>query len=352
MSTTPNLSLPLMVQNQSGKEVTHNGALVIIDALLNNGIIDLDINTPPSTPNTGDTYTVGTVPTDEFVNHEGELAFYNNGWRFITPKEGLTLWVNDEDKLYSYNGSSWTSTDYNNSLDDLTDATITTPSQNDLLVHDGIKFVNSKVANDLERIGINTTADANNKLAVASDNVLFNNNGTDVRVKANKALDTNTASHLFQSNWSGRAEFGLIGNDDFTLKVSSDGSNWNNAMVVSKDNGDTNIKQNLTVSGDLSSGTSSEAGVIEVKNSDGVTTGKINSEGDSYINSGNLALGNTVMNSKAILDIQSTTKGVLFPRMSTTERDAIIEPPEGLMIYNTTLSKLQCYDNSIWQSCF
>jgi len=48
-----------------------------------------------------------------------------------------------------------------------------------------------------------------------------------------------------------------------------------------------------------------------------------------------LGLGQT-LNSKAVIDIQSTTKGVLFPRMTTTERDAIGSPPNGLLVFNTT----------------
>lgn len=43
----------------------------------------------------------------------------------------------------------------------------------------------------------------------------------------------------------------------------------------------------------------------------------------------------------AILDITSTTGGVLLPRMTTAQRDAIATPKVGLAIYNTTLNKFQ-----------
>jgi len=56
-----------------------------------------------------------------------------------------------------------------------------------------------------------------------------------------------------------------------------------------------------------------------------------------------LGLGQT-LNSKAVIDIQSTTKGVLFPRMTTTERDAIGSPPNGLLVFNTTDQQFQYYD--------
>ncbi|MDT8339038.1 MAG: pyridoxine 5'-phosphate synthase, partial [Sulfurimonas sp.] len=45
----------------------------------------------------------------DVIGHEDEIVFYINGWNFLTPKEGLTVWVNNEDGLYSYNGTSWVS---------------------------------------------------------------------------------------------------------------------------------------------------------------------------------------------------------------------------------------------------
>jgi hypothetical protein len=248
--TTPNLALPLLVQNQSGKELTHNEALAIIDALLNNGIIDKDLTTPPSSPANGQAYIVGTSSTDLWSSKDEQIAFYNNGWEFIVPREGLTLWINDEDCLYTYNGTSWVkTTNENSSLDNLSDVIISSPAQYDLLSHNGTNFVNTQEIQNLDLVGINTTADTNNKLAVASDYILFNRATNNIRIKANKNASTDTASHLFQTNYSGRAEFGLIGNDDFTLKVSADGSSWNDAFVIDKDNGNVDFKGNLSING-------------------------------------------------------------------------------------------------------
>ena len=41
-----------------------------------------------------------------------------------------------------------------------------------------------------------------------------------------------TASLVFQEGYSGRAEFGLTGDDDFHIKVSPDGASWNDALSV------------------------------------------------------------------------------------------------------------------------
>lgn len=64
--------------------------------------------------------------------------------------------------------------------------------------------------------------------------------------------------------------------------------------------------------------------------------------------SGRLGIGTILPNSVAKLDVASTTQGVLFPRMTTTQRDAIASPPDGLVVYNTTSSKLQVRAASAW----
>lgn len=66
----------------------------------------------------------------------------------------------------------------------------------------------------------------------------------------------------------------------------------------------------------------------------------------------NVGIGTTTPNSSAKLEVSSTTKGFAPPRMTTTQRNAIASPMAGLMLYNTTDNKLQCYDGSIWNDLF
>ena len=53
-------------------------------------------------------------------------------------------------------------------------------------------------------------------------------------------------------------------------------------------------------------------------------------------------------NSLAVLDLVSTTKGMLPPRMTTTQMNAISSPPEGLAIYNTSNHAPEFYNGSSW----
>ena len=54
--------------------------------------------------------------------------------------------------------------------------------------------------------------------------------------------------------------------------------------------------------------------------------------------------------SKAMLDISSTTAGLLIPRMTITQRNAITSPPNGLQIFNITTNTMDVYRNIQWES--
>jgi hypothetical protein len=66
--------------------------------------------------------------------------------------------------------------------------------------------------------------------------------------------------------------------------------------------------------------------------------------------SGNVGIGTSSPNASAILDAQSTTKGVRFPNMTTTQKNAISSPAAGLVVFDTTLAKLCVYSGSAWQT--
>jgi hypothetical protein len=77
-------------------------------------------------------------------------------------------------------------------------------------------------------------------------------------------------------------------------------------------------------------------------------TGETRNKGD-FINYGSLLVGaSTGISTKAVFDAQSTTKGVLFPRLTTTQRDAISSPTNGLILYNTTNSAVEFYNGVSW----
>jgi len=66
--------------------------------------------------------------------------------------------------------------------------------------------------------------------------------------------------------------------------------------------------------------------------------------------SGNVGIGTSSPNASAILDVQSTTKGVRMPNMTTTQKNAIASPAAGLMVFDITLSKLCVYSGLAWET--
>ncbi|MDB9888419.1 MopE-related protein [Polaribacter sp.] len=63
-----------------------------------------------------------------------------------------------------------------------------------------------------------------------------------------------------------------------------------------------------------------------------------------------VGVGTTTPDASSALDITSTTKGLLIPRMTTTQRNLISSPAIGLQIYNTTTNSLEYKAASGWVS--
>jgi len=72
------------------------------------------------------------------------------------------------------------------------------------------------------------------------------------------------------------------------------------------------------------------------------------------IKSQNVGINSTgaLPNSSSMLDVDATDKGILIPRMTTIQRNAIVSPAVSLMIFNTTTNCLEIYVNSTWQSIY
>lgn len=108
MNETKNLQLPLLRQGQLNKDITVNDAFTLIDSILNASLKTLTPFTlPPSDLEEGDLILVGKNATESFYGKDGFITFYNNGWRFIKPREGLILWVRDEKSIALFNGKDF-----------------------------------------------------------------------------------------------------------------------------------------------------------------------------------------------------------------------------------------------------
>ena len=199
---TARLDLPLIKPAQAQKHVTHNEALQVLDGLVQAALDETGATTPPFEPVDGTLFALGASPTDEWSDQGGKLALRaGGGWIFIDPEQGWQAFDKAEGAFKFYDGSIWK-----------------TASQN---------------LENLPGVGIGTTSDSVNRLALSSDAALFNHAGAGHQLKVNTAGSGDTASLLFQSGFTGHAEMGLAGDTAFSIKVTDDGSTWFDALRAS-----------------------------------------------------------------------------------------------------------------------
>lgn len=200
---TSNLALPYIMPSQAQKHVTHNEALQRLDALVHLSIAG-ELTAPPEAPDEGQCYLVAAGAGDAWSGKDGRLAFRQDGaWIYLQPQTGWRAFFAQPGQIKAFSGGAW------HSLSLTTDGSVA-------------------------MIGVNATPDETNRLSVASDASLFNHAGHGHQIKINKATTGDTGSLIFQTAWSGRAEMGLAGNDDFAIKVADDGNIWQTALEISR----------------------------------------------------------------------------------------------------------------------
>lgn len=203
---SPILSLPLLQAAQAQKHVTHNEALMRLDLLVQMTVADRTLAAPPVGPVSGQRHIVAAAPTGAWAGQADKIAHWLDGaWQFITPYSGWRAWVTGEGAEVLFNGTAWV---------DAAGATVP-PNLS------------------VDEIGISASSDATNRLALSSAASLFNHAGAGHQLKLNKAASTDTGGLLFQTGFSGRAEVGTLGSDNFSLKMSGDGTSYTTALEVS-----------------------------------------------------------------------------------------------------------------------
>jgi hypothetical protein len=224
MPNTPHLALPYLEAAQAQKHITHNEGLRALDAVVMLAVADRDLSAPPGSPAEGARYIVKAAGTGAFAGNDNRIAhFVDGGWLFHAPQVGWLCYVADENTFLIWDGAGW---------------------QRALDAFGGV----------MAKLGILTNADASNRLAIKADAALFSHDDVTpgsghMRITLNKSAAAKDAAFVFQNGFSSRALFGLLGDDDFTLKVSPDGAAFHSAWAIDRNSGDTGFVRPFGIGG-------------------------------------------------------------------------------------------------------
>jgi Protein of unknown function (DUF2793) len=90
---TDRYGMPFILPGQAQKEVAHNEALIMIDALLQTGVVATTLAAPPANPVIGSSWIVGANATGDWSGKTHMVASYTQaGWRYFDPPVGFAVW--------------------------------------------------------------------------------------------------------------------------------------------------------------------------------------------------------------------------------------------------------------------
>jgi len=207
MDFTSNLGLSFLMPSQAQKHVTYNESLLTLDILAQLVLQATGANTPPEQPEDGEAYALGSQPNGAWVGQVGQIAAFQDGaWRFYQPKDGWISLVIEDGGLRVYDDGTWR----------------------------GLSGTVS-VSQQVDQLGVNGVADETNRLTVASSATLLTHDGDDHRLIINRNTSQDVSSLIFQTGFSGRAEIGLAGEDQLSVRTSADGGNWRSRIQIPVD---------------------------------------------------------------------------------------------------------------------
>ncbi len=343
------LSLPYLQPSQAQKHVTHNEALRILDTVTQLSVVATGATQPPLTPAQGAVYGLGEGCTGDWSGRDLSLAAFDDGaWHFTVPRIGWRAWDQGSDALIVWDGAAWVPL--------------------------------SQQTQNLDGLGVGTSWDTTNRLAVAADATLLTHAGTGHQLKVNKSAAADTASLLFQTGFSGRAEMGLAGTDDFAVKVSDDGTTWRTAFsfdassaYMAVGHADPDVHFHVKGPGNAEARIESQSWATATVTAKGRRTGNnaeiaklrfVNQEDIPGSDSAEAALTAFRNGADGIgLRVTTCTAGAPVEAFAISHSGQLDQlrlapgpapatPVAGQIYFDDTSAKLRCYDGTVWRDLY
>ena len=170
--------------------------------------------------------------------------------------------------------------------------------------------------------------------------------------------ETTTASYALEVNLSGVAAAG----EKYFANVRVDGGTENQGLIIALEAGAYNSTipdpADIGLGVELKHATRANYGVyIDATASNSQTNYGLYSKvanagaGAAYgliVESGQVGIGSTTVVASALVEMTSTSQGLLPPRMTTVQMNAISSPATGLMVYDTTTNQWMGYNGTSW----
>ena len=274
----------------------------------------------PPTENDGDVYVLdtnsGSIEAGWDGAAENDWVRYNatdDVWYAITPVGGYICFDLDTSAYLQFNGTDWASLGGGSNI---YTANGTTGAGRAVGITDTLAFDTDTffISAAGEFVAVNGTSSINGKKLNVDGGFHVGDNGT-----GNGTIETTANSD--KSGWQVRAN---------NVAKSFFGSIITPGQEFSSTIADDLVFRNQVASGNILIGAGNDVNMF------------ISGAND------NIGVGTVLPDSSSILDLSSTSKGFLAPRLDNGQRNAIPSPLEGLMIYNTTSSQYESYNGSTW----
>lgn len=206
--------------------------------------------------------------------------------------------------------------------------------------------------------GLYNNTTGQNNIGIGTYTLLANTTSSNLVAIGNSALIANTGGTRNVAVGNNTSVANTVGTDNTVM-----GDNAANHNTTGNNNtiyGSQAFTSNTTGSGNVTvgqgSGSANTTGSNNVFIGTNATVPSPTANNQISINNviygspnGSVSVGVSIADPSAIFHTQSTTQGFLYPRMTTTQRDAIASPAEGLHIYNLTTHADNFYNGTAWK---
>ncbi len=106
--TTARFSLPLLIAGQGQKDISHNEALLLLDAVMHPELQSRSAGSPPLAPVLGQCWLIPAEAGGVWSGRDGQVTVWSiGGWRYLSPPGGYRAWLADEGRWIRLGNDGW-----------------------------------------------------------------------------------------------------------------------------------------------------------------------------------------------------------------------------------------------------